>query len=186
MIPFVDEVLNTLATGGKIKYRITHEDNTTELVQMELATPVETEGTEMNKIYFDSIQTDLTNLEIKSGTYIGNGNTTISNFSNLGYLPRFALIIGRSTYNANDRFYGDACFFVSRGTNYPQSGRTFEITKASGSGDIGTHMSTSTQQGLAAMKLITTANGFTLQKTSPSGTTSFNMNGEVYNYVLIR
>ena len=59
MIPFVDEVLNVAATDNKIKYLITHADNTTEIVEMNLYTPVETEGTEMNKVYFDSIDSTI-------------------------------------------------------------------------------------------------------------------------------
>lgn len=41
------------------KYRITHTDGTTEEVDIELVTPVITEGTPINKALFDSIQTDL-------------------------------------------------------------------------------------------------------------------------------
>lgn len=51
MIPFVDEVL-----AGEPRYTITHADNTTEVVSIDLATPVTTQGTEMNKNYFDSIK----------------------------------------------------------------------------------------------------------------------------------
>lgn len=51
MIPFVDEVL-----AGEPRYTITHADNTTEVVAIDLATPVTTQGTEMNKRYFDSIK----------------------------------------------------------------------------------------------------------------------------------
>ena len=51
MIPFVDEVL-----AGEPRYTITHADTTTEVVGIELTTPVTTQGTEMNKRYFDSIK----------------------------------------------------------------------------------------------------------------------------------
>ena len=55
MINVVDEVLNTAATGNVIKYNVTHSDNTTEQVQIDLATPVTTQGTPINKALFDSI-----------------------------------------------------------------------------------------------------------------------------------
>lgn len=58
MINVVDEVLNTTSTGGVIKYNLTHADNTTELVQINMATPVQTAGTPINKVLFDSIQSD--------------------------------------------------------------------------------------------------------------------------------
>lgn len=60
MINVIDEVLNTGATDNKIKYTLTHADGTSELVQLDLATPVTTEGTPLNKVLFDSIQSDLT------------------------------------------------------------------------------------------------------------------------------
>lgn len=62
MTNFVDTNFNTSATGGVIKYNLTHADNTTELVQLDIATPVQTQGTALNKVFFDSIRTDLTNL----------------------------------------------------------------------------------------------------------------------------
>lgn len=55
----VDEVLNTAETDNKIKYRITHSDNTSEVVQIDLETPVTTQGTPLNKALFDSIQADV-------------------------------------------------------------------------------------------------------------------------------
>ena len=42
MIEVIDEVLNEANTGGQIKYRLTHADGTTELVSLDLATPVTT------------------------------------------------------------------------------------------------------------------------------------------------
>lgn len=62
MVNFVDTTLNTSATGGVVKYTLTHADSSTELVQIDLATPIQTQGTALNKVTFDSIQTDLTNL----------------------------------------------------------------------------------------------------------------------------
>lgn len=62
MTNFVDTVFNTTSTGGVIKYNLTHADSTTEQVQMNIATPVQTQGTALNKAFFDTIQTDLTNL----------------------------------------------------------------------------------------------------------------------------
>ena len=79
----VDEVLNKAATDNKIKYRVTHEDGTTELVQIDLATPITTEGTKIAKAYLDTIRNDLLNIEIKSGSYTGNGNAKMSQFENL-------------------------------------------------------------------------------------------------------
>ena len=55
----VDEVLNTAQTDNKIKYKIIHADSTEEIVQLELYTPVTTEGTALNKVLFDSIADDI-------------------------------------------------------------------------------------------------------------------------------
>ena len=63
MVNFVDTILNTSATGGVVKYTLTHADSTTEQVQIDLATPIQTQGTALNKVTFDSIQTDLTTLD---------------------------------------------------------------------------------------------------------------------------
>lgn len=72
----VDEVLNTSATDNKIKYRITHSDNTTEDVQIDLITPVTTAGTPLNKVLFDSIQADLnTRLLISSKATTNDAQT---------------------------------------------------------------------------------------------------------------
>lgn len=62
MVNFVDAILDTSQTGGVIKYNLIHADSTTEQVQLAMATPVQTQGTPLNKATFDSIQTDLTNL----------------------------------------------------------------------------------------------------------------------------
>ena len=48
-INIVDEVLNIGATDNKVKYRIIHEDGTNEIVQIQLETPVTTEGTPYNR-----------------------------------------------------------------------------------------------------------------------------------------
>ena len=67
MVNFVDEVLNTASTGNKIKYLLTKEDSSTELVQIDLVTPVTTQGTPLNKATFDSIKADIeARLEISS------------------------------------------------------------------------------------------------------------------------
>ena len=55
----VDEVLNLASTDGVVKYTITHPDSSTEDVQIDLATEVTTQGTELNKALFDSIKSDL-------------------------------------------------------------------------------------------------------------------------------
>lgn len=60
MINVIDEVLNTGATDNKVKYRIIREDGSNEIVQINLETPVTTQGTPLNKVLFDSIQADLT------------------------------------------------------------------------------------------------------------------------------
>ncbi len=52
MIPFVDEELT-----GNPRYKITHSDNTEEIVSIDLATPIAREGTAQNKEYFDSVET---------------------------------------------------------------------------------------------------------------------------------
>ena len=67
----VDEVLNTAQTDNKVKYKIIHADSTEEIVQLELYTPVTTEGTALNKLLFDSIADD-----INSRLLISNKATT--------------------------------------------------------------------------------------------------------------
>lgn len=59
MIPVIDEQLNLPVTDNVVKYTLTHEDGTTELVQIDLATPVAVQGTPKNKALFDSIQDDI-------------------------------------------------------------------------------------------------------------------------------
>lgn len=58
MTNVVDTILNTSATDGVIKYNLIHADSTSENVQINLATPVQTQGTAINKALFDSIQAD--------------------------------------------------------------------------------------------------------------------------------
>ena len=50
ILNFIDEVL-----ASAPKYRITHADQTTEEVSIDLATAVTTEGTPLNKVLFDKI-----------------------------------------------------------------------------------------------------------------------------------
>ena len=54
MINFTDEVL-----ASAPKYTITHSDNTTEQVSIYLATTVTTQGTPLNKVLFDAIDSYL-------------------------------------------------------------------------------------------------------------------------------
>ena len=54
MINFVDEVL-----AGVPKYNIIHADNTTEEVKINLATPITTLGTVLDKALFDAIDSFL-------------------------------------------------------------------------------------------------------------------------------
>lgn len=56
MIEVTDEVLNTSATDNVVKYTLTHEDGSTELVQIGLATPVTTAGTPLNRELFNIVQ----------------------------------------------------------------------------------------------------------------------------------
>lgn len=58
MTNFVDTVFNTSATGNVIKYRIKHSDSTTEDVEISCITPITTQGTALNKAFFDTIQAD--------------------------------------------------------------------------------------------------------------------------------
>ena len=96
----VDEVLNTSATGNKIKYRITHEDSTSEVVTIDLETPVTTPGTPLNKTLFDSIKDDLnsrllisskaTNQEADTGTDTSKyivPSTLLYKLQHLNYSP---------------------------------------------------------------------------------------------------
>lgn len=96
----VDEVLNTSATGNKIKYRITHEDSTSEVVTIDLETPVTTPGTPLNKTLFDSIKDDLnsrllisskaTNQEADTGTDTSKyivPSTLLYKLQHLNYTP---------------------------------------------------------------------------------------------------
>ena len=62
MTNVVDEVLNTAQTDNKVKYILTRDNGTTENVQIDLLTPVVTQGTPLNKALFDSIQADITSL----------------------------------------------------------------------------------------------------------------------------
>lgn len=77
----IDEVLDTAQTDNKIKYKIIHADSTEEIVQLELYTPVTTEGTALNKALFDSIQADLntrlliSNLATQQEAEAGTNNT---------------------------------------------------------------------------------------------------------------
>ena len=174
MIPFVDEVLNTLATGGKIKYRITHEDNTTELVQMELATPVDTEGTEMNKIYFDSIQADITHLTPITGYYSGNGNGTNSNFANLGYIPKFVFIFGGGSY-------AQSGFFINNGAGYS----AIACCTLNSDSESRWYFKDSNGAGDNRQTLTVTENGFTFS----GGSSTFkplNLSGQKYSYIIFK
>lgn len=54
-INFVDTVFNTSATGNVIKYNLQHADSTTEQVQLSVATPITTQGTALNKVFFDAV-----------------------------------------------------------------------------------------------------------------------------------
>lgn len=85
MVNFVNEVPNTALTDNVLKYTLTKEDNTTELVQIDLATPLQVVGTPLNKATFDSIKTHL--------DLIGKYNTpTISSSASVtsgSYIPTY-------------------------------------------------------------------------------------------------
>lgn len=174
MINVVDEVLNTGATDNKIKYTLTHEDNTTELVQIDLATPVTTVGTPLNKALFDSIADHIA----KTGTYTGNGSKTNSAFANLGYIPRLVIIVGRA-----DNTYAERLTFVNNGSfsniyidHYNTAGNNYSPYYADTDGNHS-----------ARLELETTANGFTVKNPSSSyNNVWLNANATKYNYVIFK
>lgn len=170
----VDEVLNKAATDNKVKYRITHEDGTTESVQIDLLTPISTEGTAIAKAYLDTIRNDLLNLEIKSGYYTGNGNGTNSNFENLGYIPRFVFIFGGGSY-------AQSGFFINNGSSYSA------IACCSLDSDQNSHwyFKDSNGTGDSRQTLTVTANGFKFS----GGNSTFkplNINGQKYSYIIFK
>lgn len=85
MINFIDEVLNTASTQNKIKYKLTHSDSTSEVVEIDLQTPVTTQGTPLNRATFETIKSHL--------DLIGKYNTpTISSsasYTTGNYIPTF-------------------------------------------------------------------------------------------------
>ena len=89
MINFVDEVLNTISTGGKIKYNVTHSNGTSEVVEQTLATPVTTQGTPLNKALFDSIKSHLDLI----GKYNAPTVASSASVTTGSYIPDY----GRST-----------------------------------------------------------------------------------------
>lgn len=98
MTNFTDEVLNTGATGNKVKYKITHADSTEEIVEIELATPVTTEGTPLNKATLEAMQkneSDSFTISIPAGTAGGGDNTTTYQIQTTG--KRYIIF----TVNAN-------------------------------------------------------------------------------------
>lgn len=82
----VDEVLNTSATDNKVKYRITYSDNTSDIVELDLYTPVTTQGTPINRTLFESIRTDLTNLN-NNKENVDNKTNTINSSSTTTQYP---------------------------------------------------------------------------------------------------
>ena len=83
----VDEVLNTSATDNKVKYKITYSNNTSDIAEIDLYTPVTTQGTPINRTLFESIRTDLTNLSnnkenISNKTNTINSNSTTTQYPN--------------------------------------------------------------------------------------------------------
>ena len=82
----VDEVLNTSATDNKVKYKITYSNNTSDIVELDLYTPVTTQGTPINRTLFESIRTDLTNLN-NNKENVSNKTNTISSSSTTTQYP---------------------------------------------------------------------------------------------------
>lgn len=89
MINVIDEVPNTSATDGVIKYRIIHEDNTSEVVQMGLETPIDEQGTPYNRALGESIKNHLDLISrywgfvgAEQGNYI---NPNLTNDNKQGY-----------------------------------------------------------------------------------------------------
>lgn len=81
MSNFIDTVFDIAQTDNKLKYTLTHEDNSTELVQLSIATPVTTQGTALNKAYFDSVDDTIhegTESESKSQTF---DQTTVTTYT---------------------------------------------------------------------------------------------------------
>lgn len=81
----VDEVLNTSATQNKVKYKITYSNNTSDIVELDLYTPVTTQGTPINRTLFESIRTDLTNLNNNKENVINKTNTINSSSTTTQY-----------------------------------------------------------------------------------------------------
>ena len=81
----VDEVLDTSATDNKVKYKITYSDNTSDIVELDLYTPVTTQGTPINRTLFESIRTDLTNLNNNKENVINKTNTINSSSTTTQY-----------------------------------------------------------------------------------------------------
>lgn len=126
----VDEVLNTAETDNKIKYKLTHEDGTEEIVQLDLYTPVITFGTEFSKLLFDSIQTDLnsrvllSDLATQAEAEAGTNNTkwmtparVLQEIKKLAY-PSYNMSIKQGTVSNNGTIpqtsgYTNYLYFVS-------------------------------------------------------------------------
>lgn len=175
MINVIDEVLNTGATDNKVKYKIKHADSTEEIVEIELATPVATQGTALNKLLFDSIQADITHLTPIAGSYTGNGSGTNSNFANLGYVPKLVIIYGIM----KDGYAGLAVFLnngnyssIFSGSINSDNTQIFYFKDTNGAGD-------------SRQTLSVTTNGFTF--TGGNSTIKpMNINGNTYSYIIFK
>ena len=175
MIDVIDEVLNTAETENKVKYTLTHADGTTEIVQIDLATPVTTEGTPLNRALFNSIEDYITFITPITGSYIGNGNKTNSHFASLGYLPKYVLVIG------DDGGHAESLAFINNGT--------FSCIKDDKHISTDYHSYYADTDGVANVRisLETTANGFTVKNPSTTYNTVWcNELGKTYTYVIYK
>lgn len=179
MIPVIDEVLNIGATDNKVKYTLTHADGTTELVQIDLATPVTTVGTPLNKVLFDSIQYDIDFLTPVVGTYTGDGNKRNTHFANLGYLPKLVYIIGET--NTSSSATNPSFGIINTTSSLSQ----FAFCESSS-----IRRKDTAGGGSSILHFTTTTNGFTFGITDSSQIASYfrplNANGLVYTYILFK
>lgn len=86
MINFIDEVLNTASTQNKIKYKITHSDNSTEIVEIDLQTPVTQQGTPLNRATFETIKSHLDLI----GKYNTPTSSSSATYTSGSYIPEFS------------------------------------------------------------------------------------------------
>lgn len=183
MISVIDEVLNTGATEDKVKYKITFEDGTIKTATIELATPVTTEGTPLNKLLFDSIEADLEHLTPVTGTYTGTGSKVNTVFSNLGYTPKYIYITGASISGLST----SADFGI---INTSSDLSQWTLIEQNASHDTKVSRKDSNGNGDTQLVLTVTENGISFGVGDSSQIVSWyrplNANGTVYSYILLK